>query len=170
MHFKNLLLLSTFIFCTHLCCAQVYLQLERYNSTKTIKFYAGDILEFRLKEFPETWRKEEIVDLVPDQQLIVFESTYYHIDELKNIRLRFPAVRKIGERMMQFSAAWFVYGAIASLASDTYNIGPGDVIVGGSFVGVGFLLRDFFSKKKIKLGKRRRLRVMDTRFDPLHGY
>lgn len=165
MHFLiKLMLLASLVAASHQTKAQVFLQLERFNNPKSLKFEIGETLEFRLKEFPDTWRKEIIIDLIADEQLIVFEDNYYSVQEIKNLRLRYPAVKTLGLRFMQFSAAWLVYGGIATLASEGYTIGSRELLIGGSFALGGYLMRTIFSKKKVKLSSRKRLRVMDLRF------
>lgn len=170
MLLRLILILSVLTALNSNASGQLFLQLERYNNPASIKFYIDQTLEFRLKAYPKTWRKERIIDLIPEEQLVVFEDSYYHIDEFKDIRRRFKTVKTLGERLMQFSAAWFVYGAVATLASDGYTMSNREIILGGSVATIGLLLRDVFSKKKIKLTKKRRLRVMDTRFDPRRGF
>ena len=170
MHLKAIFLINFFLLLCANVYSQLFLQLERYNNPVSIKFQIDEPLEFRLKEFPKTWRKEVIINLIPEEQLIVFEDSYYHIDEIKEIRRRFPTVKSIGTKLMQFSAAWFVYGGIATLASSDYQMSASEIIVGATAAGIGYIIRELFSKKKIKLNDRRRLRVMDTRFDPLKGY
>jgi hypothetical protein len=171
MHSFLKFLLSLIIFIS-LCSsiqAQVFLQLERFNNPKSKKFNIGDNLEFRLKSFPDTWQSKQILDLKHDEQIIVFEDQYYSIEEIKDMRLRYPAVKGIGKRLVQFSAVYFVYGGIASLVDDEFSIGKSEAIFGGSFALAGIILNQFFSKKIIRLSNRKRLRVMDLRFK-IDGY
>ena len=165
MPYRNCLLISFLLLIAALSCqAQIFLQLERFDNPKSKKFQIGEDFEFRLHEYPKTWRKSEMIDLIPEKQLIVFEDTYYSIEEIKDIRLRYPTIKALGTRTMQFSAVWFVYGGVATLASEGYTMSEREIILGGSVALAGFLLRQFFSKKRVKLGKRKRLRVMDLRF------
>ena len=160
----RLILWTSILMCT--CSsvnAQIYLQLERANSTKTIKFFVGDILEFKLKEFPKTWRQEEILAIKPEANTIVFEDNFYNISEFHTIRLTKPWAKSIGTNIMYFSAAWFTYGGIATLADSGYTMSKDEIIIGGVFAAVGYLIRTLFHKKKIKLNKRKRLRIMDLR-------
>jgi len=145
--------------------SQIYLQLERANSTETIKFYEGDYLQFKLKEYPKTWRNEEILVIKPEENIIVFEDNFYHIEDLHSIRLSKKWAKSVGTKMMLFSASWFVFGGIGTLASGEggYKMSEREIIIGGLFASVGYFIRTVFSKKKIKLNKWKRLRIIDLR-------
>lgn len=165
--------LSTAAICLLSACAlhaQVFLQLERFNNPKSLRFEIGDVLEYQLKDYPDSWHKNRILDLQPEEQVIVFEDQFHPVSELELIRLRYPTVKSLGNRFMQFSAVWFLYGGIASVASDGFSIGRNEILVGATMAVSGFLMRSFFHKKKVRLGKKKRLRVMDLRFDPFKGY
>jgi hypothetical protein len=168
MHYFQKYLLSTLLFFTLTSLSgqsPIFLQLERFNNPKSIKFYEGETLEFRLKEYPDTWKKHEIIDFKADEQLVVFEEQYYSIEEFKDLRIRHNVVKSLGNRFMQASAVWFVYGGIATLAVDNYTIGKRDVILGGSVALIGLLMNKVFDKRRVRLSKKKRLRVMDLRFN-----
>lgn len=137
--------------------------MEKANSTKTKKFYVGEELQFKLKDFPKTWRKETIVNIIPEENLLVFEDTYHKVTDFSMIRIERPWAKSIGLRLMQFSAALYVYGGLASLVPNEYKMSEREIVISGIFAGVGFLIRKLFSRKKFKLNKRRRLRIMDLR-------
>jgi len=170
MRYAILLLISSFVLCQHDSAAQVYLQLEKFNTPKSRKFYLGDQLEFRVKAYPDTWRRAELIRFVPEEQIVVFDDVFYKTDEFKDIMLRFPAVKKLGTRTLQASGTWFIFGALASGTVSNYNMGYGEVIIGATAALTGLILRTVFSKKKVRLNKRRRLRVIDTRFSNTDGF
>ena len=144
--------------------AQVYLQLERFNNPESKKIHMGESLEFRLKEFPDTWKKFEIIDLSADQQLVIMEDQYYNVSDFKDLRFRHPGVKSLGLRLMQFSGVWFIYGGVASLVDDEFSIGGPEITVGLSAALVGLVMNKIFDKTRVKLSNRQRLRVIDTRF------
>lgn len=154
------------VFCIHTTLAsQIYLQLERSGWTETIKFYEGDILQFKLKEYPKTWRNEEILAIKPDENILVFEDNFYHIDQFHTIRINKKWAKTAGTYMMLFSGSWFTFGGIATLASGEggYKMSSREIAIGGIFASVGYFLRTLFSRKKFKLNKKKRLRIMDLR-------
>lgn len=144
--------------------AQIYLQVEKFNSPETIKLVVGSPLEFRIHAYPKTWRKGTIEYILYDEQTIAIDGDIFHIDEFKDIRFDRPWAKQIGASLITFSGAWIAYGLIITVFDDNFQFGVDTAVVGaGSFV-IGYILRKFFGKKKFKLGKNSRLRVVDLRF------
>ncbi len=162
---RQLLIVNFFLLLSLQLSSQVYLQLERFNKPSSLKFYEGDRLEYRLKEYPDTWKTNYIIDFKPEEQLVLFKETYYHIDDFSEIKLRYPTIKSIGNKMMMFSSAWYLYGGIATVASDGFTMSAGEVLIGGSFAAAGLLLKKLFYKRRVRLSKKKRLRVMDLRFN-----
>lgn len=152
-----------FVFST--LSSQIYLQLERANNPKSLKFYENELLEFTLKEYPKTWRYETILAIKPDANTIVFEDNFYNINEIHSIRLRKQWATSIGTNLLYASAAWFTYGAIGSLTSGSqgYKMSSDEILIGVGAATIGYFIRTVLSKKKIKLNSRKRLRIMDIR-------
>ena len=154
-------LIIPFLLATNLY-GQVFLQIEKANSPNTIKLTEGTILEYALKEYPDVWRKGTIQEIIPETDLILFGDNYYKPEALAALRFNRPVISGIGKKLMQVSAVWYVYGGIASLTSE-YNMSGGEMIFGASVAAFGFLIKKLFSKRKMKLGKRRNLRIVDLR-------
>ena len=162
--FKTILLFFFFCSTTH---AQVFLQLEKFNDPRTIKIQAGEYLTYTLKEYPDVWRKEQIQSIDYEGNMIVFDEGFRTIDEIDQIRLYRGWAKAIGYGLMQFSAGWYLFGGIATLTQSDYTMSEREIIIGGIFASTGFLIKQLFYKRKIKLGKRHRLRIVDIRmFDP----
>jgi hypothetical protein len=162
MRFLSLLV---FFFCvkTAQLYGQVYLQIETVNSPKTTKIYEGSIIEYAHKDYPKIWRKSEIVDIIPETNLLLLEDNYINPSEIVALRFNRPVVSGIGKKLIQASAVWFVYGGIASLAIDDYTISKREIIIGASAATIGFLVSKLFGKRKMKIGKRKNLRIVDIR-------
>jgi hypothetical protein len=141
---------------------QVFLQIEKANSPKTIKYTEGTILEYSLKEYPDVWRKSTIQEIIPETGYILFDDNYHKPEAIAALRFNRPMVSGIGKKLMQVSAVWFVYGGIASLTPE-YNMSTDEMIIGASAATLGFLIKKIFGKRKMKLGKHRNLRIVDLR-------
>jgi hypothetical protein len=173
MYFSQKFLLSTFFLAFLLTSnlqSQVYLQLERFNNPKALKFGISDKLEYKLKEYPDQWKTDYILDLKADEQLLVFEHSYYHLQDLKAIRLRYPAIKGIGTKLMQFGGVWYVFGGLGTVTISDYTMSQRELVIGAGFAATGFLLKSLFYKKTVRVGKRKRLRVVDLRFKVGAGY
>lgn len=162
---KSILWISCLFVFSSSSSAQIYLQLERANNPKSLKFYEDQILEFKLNAYPKTWRYETILAIKPDANTLVFEDNFYNINEIHSIRLRQQWATSIGTNLLYASAAWFTYGTIASLTSgsDGYKMSSDEILIGVGAATIGYFMRTVLSKKKIKLNKNRRLRIMDIR-------
>lgn len=150
--------------------SQIFLQLEKFNSPKTIKFIEGDELEFRLHAYPKTWRTGVLEQILIEEETIVLDGDFFQLDELKDIRIYRPWAQILGRSFIQFSVAWFAYAVvidlfnIGSLFGEDFQIGADTLIVGGTAFGLGVLFRKVFGRKKFKLGKNSRLRLLDISF------
>ncbi|NNF22396.1 MAG: hypothetical protein HKN67_10660 [Saprospiraceae bacterium] len=154
--------------------AQVFLQIETRNQPQSIKIPEGEILHFTLKEYPDVWRSERIHSINYEENLIVLEEGFYKIDDIAKVRLFRKWAKGLGYGLMQFSAGWFLYGGIASLASSEYTMSKREIIIGGAIAAAGFLINKLLYKRNIKLGKQHRLRIVDIRMfnpypDPVSG-
>lgn len=149
---------------------QIFLQLEKFNSPKTIKFVEGDEIEFRLHAYPKTWRTGILEKILIEDETIVLDGDFFQLDELKDIRVYRPWARILGRSFIQFTGAWFGYALIldvfniGGLFGEDFSVGSDTLVVGGTAFGLGLLLRNVFGRKKFKLGKNSRLRLLDLRF------
>lgn len=147
--------------------AQVFLQIETKNQPQSIKISEGEMLHFTLKEYPDVWRSERIHSINYEENLLILDEGFYMVDEIAKVRLYRKWVKGLGNGLLQFSAGWFVYGGIATLASSEYNMSRSEVIIGGAIAALGYLIKKLFYKRNIKLGKQHRLRIVDIRmFNP----
>lgn len=167
---KYILTAIAVLLCNGFLICQVFLQLERPNNPKSIKFQRGEILEYQLFEYPGVWKKHELLDFKADEQLVILDDQFYKTSDFSYVRLEYPVVRGLGTRLMQFSAAWYAYGGIATVASDGYTMGSQEILLGAGVALTGFIMRSFLYRRKVWLGKNKRLRVMDLRMDPERGF
>ena len=162
MRFLSLLLLFVCIDSVHLG-AQVYLQIEKRNSVKTIKLYEGEYIEYARKDYPYIWRKSKIFEIIPETDLLLLEDNYLKPSEIVALRFNRPVISGLGKKLVQASTVWFVYGGIATLAVDDYTISKREVIIGASAAALGLFISKIFGKRKMKIGTRRTLRIVDIR-------
>lgn len=111
-----------------------------------------------------------IVDLKADAQIVILDDQFFHTSDFSYLRFWHPSAVSWGNGLLQFSAGWYVFGGLATAASPNYTMSNREIIIGASFAVTGFLIRTLFKKSKVRLGKRSRLRVMDTRMNPEKGF
>ncbi len=142
----------------------IYLQLEELNSTKVIKYYPGQKIQFTTKEYPEAWRKERIMNIIPEDNLIVLETGYITPEEIYALKRTNGSALIFGHMLSKFAGGWMVFGAYASLVDSGYKMSIREVIIGAVAIGVGWVMRKLFGRKKYPMEKLYRLRIMDIRF------
>lgn len=69
---------------------QVYLQIEKINSTDLIRYFPGQSLLYSTKEYPDTWRKSKILKIFPEDQILILEDGYIAPNEIHSVRRQRP--------------------------------------------------------------------------------
>ena len=141
--------------------AQKFIQLEKSNKARTIKFYTGEEITYRLKSDTE-WFTATITDVQMDSQRVALDLKYLPVSDIVAIRLQYPGIlRSLGPSFMIFGASWAGFSLIGAAFYD-YKLTAGTAIVPGTGLAAGFILHQIFKSKKIKLNERRRLRAVEV--------
>jgi len=155
----RLLGLVLFLGFSNFLFGQKFLQIEKYGSLKVKKFYIGDDLNYRLKG-DKTWYTGTIQDLLVDDNIILFGNRYVKMEDIRTIRKRLRWSRNVGNQLYLFAGSWLFFSGSAALVG-WWELRWDTAIVAGSALVTGFILKNAFKYKKYKIGKRRRLRMLD---------
>lgn len=142
--------------------AQKMLILERANRAKTTKMYIGESLNYRMKGAEDYWYQSTITDILPETKTLLLDNFPVKVDSIAEIKVRRSGLtRIIGGALVTFGASLAFANTIAILYRDknTPFLAYYGVAV-GSF-GAGSLL---LTRKKLKLGKKHRLRIIEIKF------
>ena len=163
---RKLQLIISLLFFTLLsntASAQVFLQIEKVNSIDNIRLALGDKLQFKTKEYPDVWVKEEINNILPEENTVVLGGNLYDLDAFHQIRIPQSAfARGIGPAFQSFGASWLFFGGMAALFLD-YDFTLADGIIGTSAILLGTVFRRIFKRRVFYLGSNARLRIVDLR-------
>jgi len=144
--------------------AQKSLVLERTNSAKTVKMYIGDVIEYRMKGDENYWYTSTINDILPESNMVLLDKFPVKIDSISALRRRRkPFARLVGGSLVTFGATLALATTIGALYGDrSLQYGA---LYGASVAsaGVGMLA---FTRKKLPMGKKYRLRIIEIRFPP----
>lgn len=141
--------------------AQKFIQLEKANKAKTIKFYVGQEITYRLKGNAD-WYTSTITDVQMDSQRVALDLKYMPVSNIAAIQLHYPGIlRALGPSLMVFGAAWAGFSLIGA-AFDDYKLTAGTAIVSGTGLASGFVLHQIFKSKRVRLTERRRLRAVEV--------
>lgn len=141
--------------------AQVYLQIEQYNSPHTIKFQVGDELWIKTYEDDE-YDLMEIEEIMIEEDVVIFDSGFLALESIKEVRMERRGAEPLSNLLMGFGVTWFAFAGILEL-TDNWDFGTDTAIIGGTAIGSGFLIKKTMSKRKYKMGKNARLRIIDLR-------
>ena len=147
---------------------QIVLQLEKTNSAKTRKFVRGDAFEYRTTDDPD-WQVGRLEQLVPEENLVVFQNRMVGLDQITAIRHRGPQrwSKPAGGSLIAFGATWGILSVISG-AIDPENdpLEVSDAVVAGGSAALGYAIMHLFRYRRIPLGGRYRLRLLDLRVVP----
>lgn len=160
----SLLGILFYIFSSFAVDAQVYLQVEKRNSPKTIKFSKGDMMEIKLWENPGEWLQIKIWEIRPEREQIVCDLGVYKISEIRALRSERQSRR--GNAVLTTTLN-FGIGTVLFSFVDLFYGRPYDwAFVGGAGIisGLGVLYKLVTKQFYYRFGKKYRLRIVDLRF------
>ena len=143
--------------------AQRLLQLERWNDPVTVKFFEGDKIYIKTADLPDEWQSVKIDKIYPEENFLMYKEGYLHMADITEMRIYRSWAKHLGEKLIIFGVAWLGYGGVAAAFLD-FDFGWDTLAIGGSAIGLGWLIKKLFSKNDYKLGKKHRLRMLDLRF------
>lgn len=159
------LLLLSLLLGSYALVGQKIMLLERAGSPRSKRIYIGDFMQYRVVG-NDFWSKNEIYDFQLDNQLIVFEDRYVDLKNIEAIRFPRPFAKPLGISLVTFGVGWSAFAAIGynTDGNPDTQYSAGDAIVTATSVGLGLLIPKLFGANKVKLGKKRRLRIVDVTF------
>lgn len=147
---------------------QKILQMEKYGKAKTKKYYIGDDLIYRIKG-DKDWYEGTINDLLVDDNIILFGNRAVRLEEItaiKSVKMARKS-RRLGNQLFIFGGSWVFWSLVGTTVG--WELTALTIIVPAVAVGVGFLIKILFKKRIYKLGKKRRLRMLDLTMKPVFG-
>lgn len=151
------------------CNAQKVLQLERKGSLHTTKIMVGETITFKLFNDDKGWYERTIFDIEPNRNQLNLEGTMISIDSISIIRFdKRPTIPFILGTTLQAGGANIIlldlyYGVVQNREIEARTF-----ITGAANIGVGTLIKKIFPYKKFRVGKSKRLRLLDLNFgDPV---
>lgn len=158
---KPTLYLLFLLYCIVPASAQKFIQMEKYGSAKVKKYYLGDQLTYKLKEFPDTWTTSTIEDIVMSENIVIFNNRSVNLSELIAIRSYKPSRWSvpIARSLYRFGLSWGVFSLLGPLAG--FPLTWAAAIVPAAAFTTGFLIKSIFKHRTFRLGKRRWLRMLN---------
>jgi len=149
---------------------QVFFQYEQAETLKVKRWSAGDKILFRQKQFGDEWISDRIMQILPEDNALVFHDQILHLDEITHIQYMRPMPTIAGKTLTYFGTSWLVMGGLIeglaelNLIETEYRFGKDTAIIGVTSVLTGYLTQKLWSKAVKKMNDRKRVRIIDLRF------
>jgi hypothetical protein len=170
MRYINVLIfLSLFTISNNCIQGQVLVQLEKYDDPQAIKFGPGNYLHYKTMASEDTWTRSKIEKIDYENQLIVFVRGYEKLEDITHIKIVNQTTKVLGDKLMQFSILWFLYGGVTHLISDDYKFGWDTAGIGAGAFFTGFVIKKLGGEKIYNVKKRDRLRIIDISWPEPRG-
>ena len=159
------IVLTLCLFLSNNILSQKVLQIEKYGKAKTKKIYLGEQLTFQLKGSKD-WYSEILVDLKTEEQILVFTNRYVKVGDIVALKTFKTAgmAKNLQYSLYSFAVSWAFYSLGARLFFDE-PLTEAAAVVPATSIALGWSIRKLFSYKKIRIGKRKRLRALDIGFN-----
>ena len=106
-----------------------------------------------------------MTDIKVEEEIIVFSERFVKVSDIKTIKSYKNArfANRAEKSLYSFGAAWLLFSLGGTLVGEPLN----DLTwqVPASSIGLGFLIKRIFYTRKYRIGKKRRLRVLDLSFN-----
>lgn len=166
---QGIVFICSFLMFSSATNAQVVLYVEIMTETKPIKYYEGQMLMYKTKEYPKEWQKIIIKRLMDEEKILIYEGGMLKLSDITEIR-RTRGWATVGGYMLQtFGVAWFGFGGLAHFTTDSFDFGVDTLVIGGTAIVSGWLMRKLFKYKKYKIGKKVRLKILDLSWPEPRG-
>jgi hypothetical protein len=149
--------------------AQVVLYVEIMTEQKPIKYYEGQSLMFKSKDYPKEWQEITIKRLMDEEKIILSDGGMLKLTDITEIRRTRPWAIVTGYMLQTFGVAWFGFGGLAHFTTDSFDFGLDTFVIGTTAIGSGWLIRKLFKYKKYKIGKKVRLKILDLSWPEPRG-
>ena len=133
---------------------QVVLYVEIMTEQKPIKYYEGQSLMFKIKDYPDDWRMETIEKLMDEEKIILYDGGMINLADIIAIRRTRPWATVTGYMLQTFGVAWLGFGGLAHFTTDSFDFGVDTLVIGTTAIASGWLIRKLFKYKGYKIGKK----------------
>ncbi len=146
--------------------AQKFVQLEKTTNLKTKRFYIGEEMTYRIND-DKYWYNDVIKDVLVEDGIILFHNRAVKVGDISAIKTFYNAgwSKGLSWKLYIFAGSYTLLNFASlplgwSLSALTWQV-PLVAIT------AGFIVRMLFKSKKYKIGKKRRLRLMNLNFKPI---
>jgi hypothetical protein len=155
------LLLALFAPCLS-AFGQKMLLLERANRARTVKFYVGHTLHFRLVGEEDYWYQRSITDILPESNTLLLDNFPVKVSDIAALRVhRDPTYRIFGASFATFGATLALAATVGRFGYNDRDLQLGKLYGTAAASGAAgwFLLK----KRTLRMGDTHRLRPIEIK-------
>jgi hypothetical protein len=161
---KIILVLILFFIVSEYAEAQLWLQVEKINSSKRFRYKIGDEITYKIKEFPETWYTDRIESLNFEHGIIGLSTLDLKVNDIlalkkKNNRWLYHFINGIMLSSSITSAYNLAYFMIQGNGFDPWN--AAFIVIP---IVIWYLNKTFFQYRTFYFEDKYRLRIIDLNF------
>ena len=162
---RTFLFLMPLLLAQSLLSAQKVLQIEQYGKPQAEKIFIGDPITYQLRG-EDIFHNSYIEGIQVDDSLLILSDRYVNVYDISALRYERNWPRATGISLFWFGIGWSGFAAIGTAVdgNDETRYQWSDAIVSASAIGLSFAIPLLFKHKTIRIGKRKRLRLLDLRF------
>ena len=149
--------------------AQIVLYVEIMTEEKPIKYYGGQDLMYKNKNYPEDWQTIKIERIIDEEKIILYDGGMINLEDIIEIRRTRPWAIAAGYMLQTFGIAWYGFGGLAHFTTDSFDFGVDTFVIGGTAIVSGWLIKKLFRFKKYKIGNKVRLKILDLSWPEPQG-
>jgi len=138
---------------------------RKRGKVKTKKYYLGEEITFQLKGSSD-WYTDVMIDIKVEEEIIVFSERFIKVGDIKTIKsyknARFANYTE--KSLYSFGAGWLLFSLGGALVTDE-PLNDLTWKVPAASAGLGYLIKKLFYSRKYRIGKKRKLRLLDLSFN-----
>lgn len=145
--------------------AQKFLQIETYGKAKAKKIHIGTKISYQLTKQKE-WHTGVIRDFLVEKNTIELEDRFLVLPEITALRFERKNIPAISSSLYIFGAAWSTFALIGYSTDGNPETKYSGLDLGVTLASgiLAWSLNKFFKHKSINIGNRKKLRLVDIRF------
>lgn len=165
MDYKNMLVAILTLAFANSLNGQQMLSLEKYGKAKTKKIFSGESISYQAKN-QDGWYDAVIEGFRMDQNTIVLSDRYVNVNDITALRYPRGWPKAASLSLYTFGVSWSGLALVGTLTDGDPNTNYrwSDAVVSGTSLALGFAFSRIGPFRKIRIGDRRRLRLVDVSF------
>ncbi len=141
------------------------MQIETYGKPKVQKFFIGNKIQYKLKN-QKGWTTDIIRDFLVEENIIEMDEKFIQLSNIEALRFNRAYTKTIETSLYTFGIAWSAFALIGYSTDGNPDTRYSKFDLSVSLISgiTGWAIGRLFKYKTIKIGKRKKIRLVDVHF------